>query len=163
MGIGRNRSLLLGMLVALALGVFAVSCASEQAPAYWDGPTVWEPEDISSLVSITQELVPPPAVPRHSQTYSGRPRIVKVRMDIEEKEIEIAPGVFTWAFTLQRHRPRPPSRGPRRRLRRAYPVEPLQQQVGPQHRLPLLHRGLGRRRTDPRSPRPRHGAALPGN
>ena len=94
------RMLLVGVMLILAMGTLAVSCSAESAPAYWEGPTIWEPEDVSSLVSITQELVPPPAVPRHTQTYSGRPRVVKVRMDIEEREIEVAPGVFMWAFTF---------------------------------------------------------------
>ena len=91
----------------LALSILVAACASEQAATYWSGPTTWEPEDISGLVSITQELVPPPALPRHTQTYQGRPRVVKVRMEVEEKEIEIAPGVFMWAFTFNGSVPGP--------------------------------------------------------
>ena len=101
------RTPIAAMLLVLTLGIVAVSCAGEPAPVYWDGPTTWEPEDISGLVSITQELVPPPAMPRHTQTYSGRPRVVKVRMEIEEKEIEVAPGVFMWAFTFNGSVPGP--------------------------------------------------------
>ncbi len=88
------------LVVVLSLSVGAASCAGEQAPGYLASPTVWEPEDVSGLVSVTQELVPPPGMPRHTQTYLGRPRVVKIRMEIEEKEIEIAPGVFIWAFTF---------------------------------------------------------------
>ena len=91
----------------LALSVLVAACTSEQAATYWNGPTTWEPEDISGLVSITQELVPPPALPRHTQTYQGRPRVVKVRMEVEEKEIEVAPGVFMWAFTFNGSVPGP--------------------------------------------------------
>ena len=91
----------------LALSVLVAACTSGQAATYWNGPTTWEPEDISGLVSITQELVPPPALPRHTQTYQGRPRVVKVRMEVEEKEIEVAPGVFMWAFTFNGSVPGP--------------------------------------------------------
>lgn len=70
------------------------------APAYWSGPANWEPEDIDSLQRVTQEMVPPPFLPKHEQEYSGAPRVVEVRMEVEEKEIEVAPGVFVWAFTF---------------------------------------------------------------
>ena len=98
-----TRSALLYWLFLAPLLAFLVAfngCGTEAPSGYWDGPTVWEPEDVSSLVSITQELVPPPALPRHTQSYAGRPRVVKVRLEVEEKEIEVAPGVFMWAFTF---------------------------------------------------------------
>lgn len=61
---------------------------------YWTGPTTWEPEQVSSLERITQELVAPPFLPEHEQVNTGDPRVVEVRMVIEEKEIEVAPGAF---------------------------------------------------------------------
>ena len=75
--------------------------------AYWDGPTSWEPEDVSSLERVTQKLVPPPFLPEHEQTYDGEPRVVEVRMTVEEKEIEVAPGAFIWAFTFNGSVPGP--------------------------------------------------------
>ena len=77
------------------------------APAYWSGPAIWEPEDIDSLERVSQRLVAPPALPKHEQEYSGAPRVVEVRMEVEEKEIEVAPGVFTWAFTFNGSVPGP--------------------------------------------------------
>jgi len=71
-----------------------------RASSYWTGVTTWEPEDVSSLERVPQELVDPPFLPEHEQTYDGAPRVVEVRMVVEEKEIEIAPGAFTWAFTF---------------------------------------------------------------
>ena len=77
------------------------------APAYWSGPRNWEPEDIGSLARVSQEMVAPPSLPDHDQEYFGAPRIVEVRMEVEEKEIEVAPGVFVWAFTFNGSVPGP--------------------------------------------------------
>ena len=54
----------------------------------------------SSLRRVTQVLVPPPALPDHTQVASEEPIIVEVRLVIEEKEIEIAPGAWIWAMTF---------------------------------------------------------------
>ena len=88
---------------------WAVSSSQAQAgaPAYWSGPATWEPEEIDSLQRVTQRLVDPPFLPEHEQEYTGAPRVVEVRMEIEEKEIEVAPGVFTWAFTFNGSVPGP--------------------------------------------------------
>ena len=72
-----------------------------------DAPTVWQPEDIAGLQRVTQELVPPPGLPQHEQVSPGEPRVVQVEMVIEEREIEIAPGVFVWAFTFEGSVPGP--------------------------------------------------------
>ena len=77
------------------------------ASPYWSGPTVWEPEDIDSLERVTQELVAPPFLPEHDQEYPGESRVVEVRMVVEEKELEIAPGEFIWAFTFNGSVPGP--------------------------------------------------------
>ena len=77
------------------------------ASAYWSGPTVWEAEDIGSLKRVTQRLVDPPFLPEHEQEYPGAPRVVEVRMVVEEKEIEVAPGEYIWAFTFNGSVPGP--------------------------------------------------------
>ncbi len=79
----------------------------EEAAPYWSGPRTWEPEDIASLQRVTQELVSPPSLPQHQQVNTGDPRVVQVRMVIEEREIEVAPGVFMWAFTFNGSVPGP--------------------------------------------------------
>ena len=81
--------------------------AGSVASAYWSGPVTWEPEDVSRLERVTQTLVEPPFLPRHEQIYTGAPRVVEVRMEIEEKEIEVAPGHFVWAFTFNGSVPGP--------------------------------------------------------
>ena len=81
--------------------------AGAAASSYWTGPVAWEPEDVSQLERVTQTLVAPPFLPKHEQVYVGPPRVVEVRMEVEEKEIEIAPGAFVWAFTFNGSVPGP--------------------------------------------------------
>lgn len=59
------------------------------------------------LERVVQQLVPPPFLPEHEQIASGKPKVVAVRMVIEEKEIEVEPGVFIWAFTFNGSVPGP--------------------------------------------------------
>ena len=73
----------------------------------WEAPRAWEPEDVSTLERVTQELVDPPFFPEHEQVYDGDPRVVEIRMEVDEKEIEVAPGVFMWAFTFNGSVPGP--------------------------------------------------------
>ena len=77
------------------------------AAGYWSGPVTWAPEDVSQLERVPQKLVAPPFLPKHEQVYTDPPRIVEVRLEVEEKEIEIAPGVFVWAFTFNGSVPGP--------------------------------------------------------
>ena len=57
--------------------------------------------DISaSLKRVRQTLVAPPALPDHSQVALGGPRIIEVRLVIDEKEVEVAPGARIWAMTF---------------------------------------------------------------
>ena len=56
--------------------------------------------DVSTLERVTQELVPPPHLPEHEQINTGDPKVVKIRLVVEEKEIEVAPGAFIWAYTF---------------------------------------------------------------
>lgn len=110
-----KKALWLLVPMAMILAVSTVACESDSSTnadsaavdAYWSGPEAWDPEDVEDLERITQELVAPPFLPEHDQTYSGDPRVVEVRMVVEEKEIEIAPGVFIWAFTFDGSVPGP--------------------------------------------------------
>lgn len=62
---------------------------------------------VAGLERVVQQLVAPPAFPAHSQAPAAKARIVEVRMVIEEKEIEVEPGVFMWAFTFNGSVPGP--------------------------------------------------------
>ena len=63
--------------------------------------------DIQGLERVKQVLVAPPFLPEHQQKYPGKPRIVEMEMVIEEKEIEIEPGVFVQAMTFNGTNPGP--------------------------------------------------------
>ena len=56
--------------------------------------------DIDGAQRVTQVLVDPPNLPVHDQVASGPPKIVQIKMIIDEKEIEIAPNVYIHAFTF---------------------------------------------------------------
>jgi nitrite reductase (NO-forming) len=49
---------------------------------------------------VTQELVPPPLLPKHDQLAQGKPKIVQVRMVIEEKVIDVGGGATIHAMTF---------------------------------------------------------------
>ena len=110
-----TRAIWLPLLVVLTLFGGAVACNQdsdddtneEGGAAYWTGPTTWEPEDVAGLERVTQQLVAPPFLPAHEQVNMDGPRVVQVTMVVEEKEIEVAPGVFMWAFTFNGSVPGP--------------------------------------------------------
>ena len=88
-------------VLVILLGVFGVAAAGVSAAADQLGwKIVPDPEIVNfkraDAKVVTQTLVAPPFLPEHTQVASGPPRIVKIRMDIVEREVEIAPGVFVW-------------------------------------------------------------------
>ncbi len=87
----------LSLVLMLALGGAAVACNFNFPSG--EGAEVWEAEDIASLERVEQQLVAPPFLPQHEQVNTGEPKVVQVRMEVDEREIEVAPGVFMWAFT----------------------------------------------------------------
>ncbi|NNK47889.1 MAG: nitrite reductase, copper-containing, partial [Gemmatimonadetes bacterium] len=93
-----------------AAALLIAGCA--QAPG---GSTDWKVEPDPDIVnfplenaeSVDQELVAPPFLPAHEQVASGPPRIVNVRLEIIERETEIAPGVFVWQMAFNNSVPGP--------------------------------------------------------
>jgi len=63
--------------------------------------------DTSKLKRVTQTLVTPPAVPKHDQVAVGGPKIVQVRLETIEKQVEISPGAKAWALTFNGSVPGP--------------------------------------------------------
>jgi FtsP/CotA-like multicopper oxidase with cupredoxin domain len=60
------------------------------------------------LERVTQTLVMPPFLPEHDQVAVGDPKVVQVRLVIEEKLIEIDPsGTKIWALTFNGSVPAP--------------------------------------------------------
>ena len=63
--------------------------------------------DVSKLQSITQEMVAPPFFPKHDQVAKGKPKLVKVKLVIEEKKIQVADGATVNALTFNGSVPGP--------------------------------------------------------
>jgi len=64
-------------------------------------------EEVSGLKRVRLELVAPPFVPEHDQVAGPDPVVVEVRLEVEEKEIEVSPGVFVQAMTFNGSVPGP--------------------------------------------------------
>ncbi|HKK12166.1 MAG TPA: copper-containing nitrite reductase [Flavobacteriaceae bacterium] len=64
-------------------------------------------ENPDNLKHITEELVAPPFLPKYEQAVSGDPVVVEVKLTVQEKKLEIAPGVKIWAFTYNGSVPGP--------------------------------------------------------
>ena len=97
----RRFSLLLALILSTACAEAADdSWSIVPDPAIVDFP-------LASAESVNQILVAPPFLPDHEQVASGPPRIVNVRMEIVEREVEIAPGVFVWQMAFDNSVPGP--------------------------------------------------------
>ncbi len=55
---------------------------------------------VEGLEHVTQTLVAPPFLPAHEQTASGPPKVVEVRMVVDEKLVAVGPGASIWALTF---------------------------------------------------------------
>lgn len=97
-----RRMSTLPIALGLLLGLLGFAAAQGLA-----GYEIGQEAQIEGLPRVQQQLVAPPFVPEHSQVAEGGPRIVEVRMEIEEKEMEIAPGVFVQAMTFEGSVPGP--------------------------------------------------------
>ena len=98
------------MVIILAvLGVVSSGTSVASDTSGWK--TVPDPEIVNfkraDAQVVTQTMVAPPFLPEHEQVASGPPRIVKIRMDIVEREVEIAPGVFVWQMAFNNSVPGP--------------------------------------------------------
>ncbi len=105
------RLLLLVSLAVVAIMLIA-GCSSDGDSADANGPaqqpTATPVTSPDGLARVTQELVAPPNLPVHQQVANGAPKVVQVRMEIEEKLIDIAPdGTKIWAMTFNGSVPGP--------------------------------------------------------
>jgi len=80
--------------IALFFGMLAGVCAENMA--------------VDKLERVVQKLVTPPFLPAHEQVVTGDPKVVQVRMVIEEKLIEVDnAGTKIWAMTFNGSVPGP--------------------------------------------------------
>ncbi len=66
-----------------------------------------KPTNVDELPWVAQTLVAPPQLPKHEQVAKSGPKIVKVHLIAEEKEVKIADGVFVQALTFNGSIPGP--------------------------------------------------------
>ncbi len=96
------KKLSLGMALVLLSNVAMAESGAESYIA-----NIGVESNLKGLERVKQTLVTPPFLPKHKQKYSGSPRIIEMEMVIEEKEIEIEPGVFVQAMTFNGSNPGP--------------------------------------------------------
>lgn len=94
-------------LTTIAIGLSGLLLSCHHTPKTGSVFTETGPSGSDNLQQVTQELVLPPDLPRHEQVAKGDPVVVKVRLVVEEKKMEIAPGVTTWALTFNGSVPGP--------------------------------------------------------
>ncbi|MBI3139375.1 MAG: nitrite reductase, copper-containing [Sphingobacteriales bacterium] len=99
-------------LIACALICILSSCnepssAKKEASkriSVFEAPATENPDN---LKHITEELVAPPNLPKYEQAVSGDAVVVEVKLTVQEKKLEIAPGVKIWALTFNGSVPGP--------------------------------------------------------
>ncbi|WDU51798.1 copper-containing nitrite reductase [Taylorella equigenitalis] len=106
-----KRNLLLSSLLATSLFGAGVALAAQPATTTTGGLPGYEvkkaPDSIKNLEHVKLDLKTPPFVHEHSLETPKAPRLVEVTMEIQEKEIEVEPGVFMWAFAYNGSVPGP--------------------------------------------------------
>ena len=107
-----HRLIMLGCGLGILLGVLTlVSCTPSGTTISpgWKIPPDHEIVNFKRADAevVTQTLVAPPFLPEHEQSTDGLPKLVKIRMGIVEREVEIAPGVFVWQMAFNNSVPGP--------------------------------------------------------
>ena len=69
--------------VILFIAIFVIGCTTNQRKDTLE-------LNIDQLDRVVQELVSPPYLPKHKQVDTGKPKIVEVRIVIEEKTIQVS-------------------------------------------------------------------------
>jgi len=98
----------LGIVLAV-LGIVGCGLNTATVASGWKIPP--DPEIVNfkraDAEVVTQTLVAPPFLPEHEQTVDGPPRLVKIHMNIVEREVEIAPDAFVWQMAFNNSVPGP--------------------------------------------------------
>jgi len=102
-----SRRTFLSSTAAVGAGLIAANVATDANLSAARAETL-TPTQLAALPRVTQNLVAPPFLPEHDQTASGGPKIVEVRMVIEEKKVSLDDeGAEIWAFTYNGSVPGP--------------------------------------------------------
>jgi FtsP/CotA-like multicopper oxidase with cupredoxin domain len=71
-------------------------------------PAPEDDTDPNDLKRVTQTLVAPSFLPEHEQVARGAPKVVEVRLEVEEKLMEVGPnGAEVWGLTFNGTIPAP--------------------------------------------------------
>jgi nitrite reductase (NO-forming) len=98
------------LLAALICTFAACKQSSSNQPGNGNGISVFDTsanENPDNIKHVTEELVAPPFLPKYDQVASGNPVVVDVTLTVEEKKLEIEPGVKIWALTFNGSVPGP--------------------------------------------------------
>src|SRR4030042_7047589 len=87
-------------ILSLITGIFLFSLSAEALQAEIKSES-------DKLERVTQALVKPPFLPKHEQTAARKPKVIQVRMVIEEKLLDIGNGATIWAMTFNGGVPAP--------------------------------------------------------
>lgn len=87
-------------VVTALLTVIFASCDNLSDKSHNSSLDKVDTTNVADLERVTQQLVAPPALPEHQQVARDESVVVKIKLVIEEKKMEIAPGVFVWALTF---------------------------------------------------------------
>ncbi len=87
----------LPVIIGLVITLVVIGCSGTDDPS---GP--------DELERVTQTFVTPPILPKHDQVAEGDPKVVPIRMVIEEKLLDVGPeGAKIWALTFNGSVPGP--------------------------------------------------------
>jgi len=97
------------VIILTSIGIVGCTMNGATGASGWKIPP--DPEMVNfkraDAEVVTQTLVAPPFLPEHEQTADGPPKLVKIRMDIVEREVEIAPDAFVWQMAFNNSVPGP--------------------------------------------------------
>ena len=83
--------------IIIVVSLFSQTLQSAESPSI----------SLDSLQRVTQDLVVPPLLPEHTQIADSEPKIIQVRMTVEEKEMQIEPGLIAQVTTFNGSIPGP--------------------------------------------------------
>jgi len=91
-----NLDDLIKLLLVFTFVMFLNACKNSHSTSVIDETFKGDGDNLSR---VTQEMVPPPMLPKFDQVDKDGPKIVQVTFVVQEKKIEVAPGDSIWAFT----------------------------------------------------------------
>lgn len=92
----KNIKKILSISTAILTALTFSACNPPKNTSVFDMPAE---ENVNNLEHVIEKLVPPPNLPEYNQIEKGTSKVVEVKLVVEEKKMEIAPGVITWALT----------------------------------------------------------------